>query len=369
MDSVILINYLGKKGGGCLDAYETAVGFIQNKKKVIAVVSKDAENIEAWRKLNLEKLIEVKTYHTKVQFIWTSIYFILVKRYKIARELKGIKIDYLYCPMITMWTGFLNEVFKENRIVVVNHDPKPHSGEENRIIGYLNKKTYENANVILVHSKQFVDYVKELYGKPCEYVPLGRHNVYKSIEIKKKLLSYDSSKWNILFFGRISKYKGLDVLADAFAMLERERDDVFLTVVGNGDFSPYREKYSKLDNVRIINQWIKDEEVESVFEGEKLINVLPYTDATQSGVALLAMDYSVPVIATKTGGLTEQIENGITGILVEPKNSHELYLAIKSLIENQELYTSVVQNEKRYIEGLSWKETTRQIIDILEKNV
>lgn len=53
---------------------------------------------------------------------------------------------------------------------------------------------------------------------------------------------------------------------------------------------------------------MEDEEVESIFSGENLVAVLPYLDATQSGVVLTAMDYGVPVIATDTGGLSEQIE-------------------------------------------------------------
>ena len=59
----VLINYTGRKGGGNLDAIESAKGLLQNGENVIAIVSSYAENIEDWRRLGLSKLISTLSFH------------------------------------------------------------------------------------------------------------------------------------------------------------------------------------------------------------------------------------------------------------------------------------------------------------------
>lgn len=325
MNRTVMINYLGRKGGGCLDSYEAAKGFLDNEIEVVAVVSLYAENLQQWKKLPLKKLIVIKTYKDKVSFIFSTVKFILKQRFLIRKELKGIKIDFIYCPMITYWTGFLNDIFQEIPVFTVNHDPIPHEGEEGKIENIINNHIYQRTDIIIVHSKKFAAYVKKRYKKPCVYLPLGRHDFYKRIKGKRSLFKYDETKHSILFFGRISPYKGLDDLCKAYKKLEEKREDVELIIAGNGAFGLYVEMYRHIRNVSILNQWIADEELESLFKKDNLIVVLPYKDATQSGVVLVAMDYGVPVIATNTGGLAEQVENGKTGLLVKPGDPEELY--------------------------------------------
>lgn len=366
MKRTVLINYLGRKGGGCLDSYESALGFMKNDMEVIAIVSAYSENIEMWRSLPLKELIEVKTYQDKISFVYRTIWFLLSERYRIKKRVSKLHFDFMYCPMLTLWAGFLNKII-DTRKIIVNHDPIPHSGEKNRFIQKLSESAYGDADAILVHSKLFQEYVEKTYKKECCYIPLGRHNLYKTVEQKRSIIQYQPDTWKFLFFGRISRYKGLDILAGAYKRLWQERKDIECIVAGNGDFSPYQEAYEDMENVRILNQWIADEEIESLFQAEKLVVVLPYLDATQSGVALVAMDYGIPVIATNTGGLSEQIVDGETGILIKPGNVEELYMAMKKIISDKELYEKLSVKEREYAESLSWKETALKIDEIVRK--
>lgn len=343
-ENVIVVNYMGRHGSGNIHAYVMVKAMLEEGESVVAVVSKYADNINSWRALDLTELIEVETYQNVIQFAYRSVAFYMHEAKNIARHLKeSYDILAIYNPMMTYWTFGLNRHLKNCKIITCNHDPIPHSGDRRK---WSFEKALKQSRIIIVHSRQFIEYVREHYPESrVEYMPLTRLNVY-DMPGKIKTVSYDSNKINFLFFGTISEYKGLGVLADAYRIAKKECPNITLTIGGNGDFSPYQETYDKLNNgdIFIVNRWIADEEVESFFDGKQLILILPYTDATQSGVALVAREYGIPIIATKTGGLPEQIEDGKTGLLVEPSDADELSKAMITLATNRDLINNMKKN-------------------------
>ncbi len=368
MSNTILINYTGRKGAGCLDAYESARGFIDNGQSVIAIVSEYSENLDLWQKLPLKKLVTTNTYSSKCSFFFSTLRFLFIGRHLLKRKFIDEKIDYIYCPMITFWTGFINSLFKNIPKYIVNHDPIPHFGEVGKIAVWFNDRIYDKCDVIVVHSRKFIEFVSKKYGKQTIYIPLGRHNIYQRIFKRKIVVNYDTTKSNFLFFGRISPYKGLEYLYDAYSRLGKEFNNIHLTIAGNGDFSAYQAMYESLNSVTILNKWIADDEIESLFQCKNLICVLPYIEATQSGVVLVAMDYGIPLIATNTGGLAEQIEDERTGLLVEPKDSDGLYSAMKKMLENRSLYLKISENQKSYIRTLDWQNSMRIVDNLYNSN-
>lgn len=363
---VIVFNYMGRHGSGNMHAYVMAKALVEQGENVVAIVSSFAENIDAWRALELTELVEVETYNSVASFAIKTIKFLLSESKKIYKSLScKYSIKAIYCPMLTYWTYFLNRRF-DARKIVCNHDPIPHSGDRRKITF---EKAYNDCDVIIVHSKSFVNYVEKRYPtKQVYYMPLTRLNVY-DLPDKRKAVDYDSDKINFLFFGTISKYKGLEVLADAYKIVRESCDNVSLTVGGNGDFSPYKEKYDEIadEDVTIVNRWIDDEEVESFFIGDNVVLVLPYTDATQSGVALVAQEYDVPVIATRTGGLTEQIVDEENGLLVEPSDVEDLSDAMIRVAENKELYATLKQNVKKYRKASDDDVLAKKLIEIIDE--
>lgn len=363
-ESVIVINYTGRKGGGALDAFETAKALVECGQKVIPIISNQIENLEMWKKIEFEKLIIISTYDSKFSFIKNSILFPFYQKRLIEKEISSYCVSAVYTPMSTFWTVPINNIFKNSSKIVVNHDPIAHSGAPKRVV-WLLERPFKKADIVVVHTKKFVDYTKEKYGR-TEYIPLGKHNLYRNVLNRKRIIQYDSTKINFVFFGRITEYKGLDILADAYKKIQSEYGDrVTLSIVGNGDFSEYRNKYDGLQNTTIINRWIADEEVESVFLGENLICVCPYKDATQSGVVLVAYDYGVPVIASNTGGIDEQIADGKTGALIEPNDVESLYCAMKKFIINELSIQDLRTNIDTFMKEISWENTARRIIELI----
>ncbi len=110
-----------------------------------------------------------------------------------------------------------------------------------------------------------------------DIIPLGEFSYYSkyiSSKVKKR-------KSTILFFGRISKYKGFDILLKAFPIIKKEIPECKMIIAGNGDIKPYKHLMIGLKDIIVINQWIKNEDTINYFAQADL-GVLPYKDVTQS---------------------------------------------------------------------------------------
>lgn len=368
MKKVTLINYTGSKGGGAQYTYELTASLINQGVPTVAIISSLNEDLISWKQLSLEKLIIIDTYKTPKELAIRSVLWNKNRKH-IVNELAEYNVENVIVPMITFWTKRINQLIKDTNLIVVLHDPIPHSGDKNKRVLQLFGETniLKKADYIVVLSKMFIEYVEKKYNKQNRVIsiPMGTTNLYKQIENKIQTPSYDESKVNFLFFGTISKYKGIEILGEAYKKVSEDLDNVTLTIAGSGDFSKYEEYFKDSENVNIYNRWIGNEEVESFFASKSVVVVLPYLDATQSGVIPVCISYGVPVIASNTGGLVQQLNDYETGILVQAGNSEELaevmiHLATdKEEAEKQRFYAN--ENAEKY----SWKNITKRFSELL----
>ncbi len=124
----------------------------------------------------------------------------------------------------------------------------------------------------------------------------------------------------LLCFGRLLAYKGLDLLADAVTLLG-PRDDFVLRVVGTGPESGVLDALRAMPQVTVENRWVPEDEVGALLAWSDAL-VLPYREASQSGVAAAALAAGRPVVATRVGGLAEQLGGRVGVVLCEPSASH-----------------------------------------------
>lgn len=141
----------------------------------------------------------------------------------------------------------------------------------------------------------------------------------------------------LLFFGFVRRYKGLDLALEALALLPPELD-VRLTVAGEfwhgaDGTRALIEHLGISDKVEIVNRYLSDDEVAEYFDRAHAV-VLPYRSATGSGVVAIAQYYEKPVIVTRVGGLPDVVEDGVTGFVVEPESPQAIADAIQRLGES-----------------------------------
>lgn len=112
-----------------------------------------------------------------------------------------------------------------------------------------------------------------------------------------------------LFFGRFLSYKGLDLLRDAFSELRRIRPEVHLTVVGHGNLDACAPGLRRLPGISVREGWVPEAEIPGLLSSCDAV-VLPYREASQSGIIPQALALGKPVIVTPVGGLPEQVPPG-----------------------------------------------------------
>jgi glycosyltransferase involved in cell wall biosynthesis len=121
----------------------------------------------------------------------------------------------------------------------------------------------------------------------------------------------------LLCFGRLLPYKGLDLLAEALSALPPDLP-VCVRVVGFGPESSALSALRACRCVTVENRWVPEPEIGALLAWSDAL-ILPYREASQSGVAAAALAAGRPVIATRVGGLREQLSGAAQAVLCEPE--------------------------------------------------
>jgi glycosyltransferase involved in cell wall biosynthesis len=115
----------------------------------------------------------------------------------------------------------------------------------------------------------------------------------------------------------------------------------------------------------MFTDFIPTSEVKYYFSSADCV-ILPYRDATQSGIVQIATNFSKPVIAANVGGIGEVIENNKTGFIVEKENPEALAEAIqKFYLESRE--TEFVKNIAVEVKKYSWESFVSGIFELLNQ--
>lgn len=139
---------------------------------------------------------------------------------------------------------------------------------------------------------------------------------------------------NILFFGLIRPYKGLEDLIEVFnSFSEEEVAGFWLTVVGetwDGCTEPAHliQTSRYRDRITFVNEYVSDEVVGAAFAHADVV-VLPYRRSSSSGTLHVAMSWGLPVVVSAVGGLPEAASGYAGAIFIEPEDHSELKTAIK----------------------------------------
>ena len=200
-----------------------------------------------------------------------------------------------------------------------------------------------------------------------------QHPLYSHFGAKKERtemedkLGLEHGKHNLLFFGLIRHYKGLDILLEAFAKLS---DQYQLIIAGE----PYEsmDKYEKIiadnnigDRVHIFPKYIKDSEVSDYYSVADVL-VMPYRSATQSGVSSVSYHFDVPLIVTDVGGLKETIGDRGTGLVAPRCEPEDIKMEIERFFSDPRISRSCVLNILQEKERLSWNNFCKQLLKFTE---
>lgn len=243
---------------------------------------------------------------------------------------------------------------KKIPVIYVCHNVFPH--ERFPLDRFLTKLVLKKGNGFILHSNKEVEDLKTIIDNPKHIV--AKHPTYNAFKFNnytksdaKSIINESEDKKILLFFGLVREYKGLKHLLRAMPDIIQYDSNIVLYVVG--DFGSNKEDYLSIinenkiaDNVRIVDGYVPDKEVEKYFAASDIV-VLPYESATQSGVVQIAYGFDKPCLVTKVGGLPDVVIDGKTGYVVEPFNPRAISNAVINFYkENKEQeFISGVQSE------------------------
>lgn len=229
----------------------------------------------------------------------------------------------------------------KRRMVLTMHDPLPHSSVDTRLNRFHRKKAIRlTPHFILLNKTQREEFMSH-YGVHEERVHLSKLSIYPHLlQIKPEA---PAMKGYALFVGIINPHKGVEYLCQAMLTVHEKYPGQKLIVAGSGKLYFDIEPFQKEGFLELYNQYLTSEQLVGFINNAAFV-VCPYIDATQSGVIMSAFALGKPVIATATGGLPEMVEDGRHGLIVPPKDSEALAIAIEKLITNPQLLQQIHDN-------------------------
>jgi glycosyltransferase involved in cell wall biosynthesis len=287
----------------------------------------------------------------------------------VFREIQNFAPDVVHYQGFHPWFDLALPLWHRYPLVCTVHDFRPHPGDK------LSQKTpfwvemflRRRADQLIVHSQHVRTLMVQQLDGASENISLMPH-----IQIGQELASpmAEEDEHLILFFGRIWEYKGLEYLIRAEPLISARVPDVRIMIAGQGeDFSRYARMMVHPENFIVHNEFISEERTAEYF-GRASIVVLPYVEASQSGVIPLAYSAAKPVVATTVGGLPEMVEHGRTGYLVAPRDAANLAEALVRLLLDRGLRRQMGANAKHKIElECSTEVIARETVEVYRRAV
>jgi D-inositol-3-phosphate glycosyltransferase len=252
-----------------------------------------------------------------------------------------------------------------------NVDKSKRDGGQSFLNRFSLRWQYRLSDHIFVHTEKMkIELVTEfgVAEEKVSVIPFGINNTVPNTTLSaadaKRQLGINKDEKTLLFFGNIAPYKGLEYLVAALIELSKKCSTYRLIIAGSvkncqGYWHTVEQSMilSGVDE-RIIRkiEYVPDEDTEIYFKAADVL-ILPYTHVFQSGVLFLAYSFGLPSIAADVGSLREEIIEGETGYVFEPRDSVDLARKIEEYF-NSELFgnlESLRTQIRRYAnERYSW---------------
>ena len=186
------------------------------------------------------------------------------------------------------------------------------------------------ADRMLVLGKNWVPFMERVMGEKNRKKVLVLHN---AVHTPSENL-YNNEGKNLLFYGMLTKQKGIEDLLDAFSnILDEIPEDICLMLYGDDVEGNVRERiHARSLETRVKYWgWLEKGEREKCFS-ETILHVLPsYSEGLPMAI-LETMSYGIPNVSTEVGSISEVVEDSKNGRLIQPGDVSKLSLVMKEMI-------------------------------------
>jgi len=253
------------------------------------------------------------------------------------------------------------------RVVFLCHNVVEHESAGWKIL--LTRLALGQADRFMVHTRLDETNLKALL--PKARIRRHPHPLYDQFPEPAQQLPR-RARLELLFFGLVRPYKGLDLLLDALHQA-RLPVDFFLTIAGEfwqGKEALLRriKENSLQEKIEILDRYIPEQQAADLFQRADLV-VLPYRSATGSGIIPLAYHYNRPVLVTPVGGLPEVVLDGESGFVAEVPTAEGIARCLERGYDVLRDRQRIAQGIDKVKAGLSWESFVRDLLPFLDEHL
>ena len=166
----------------------------------------------------------------------------------------------------------------------------------------------------------------------------------------------------LLYVGRISREKDLDVLAAAYRQVRDQGHPVQLFIVGDG---PYSEALARALPDAVFLGYLEGEPLATAYASADIF-VFPSTTDTFGNVVIEAQASGLPVIVSDLGGPKELVEDGVNGLVTKAHDVEDVARAITLLVGDQKRRTRMGEKARQSVVDRSWPDAFRKFWESTE---
>jgi glycosyltransferase involved in cell wall biosynthesis len=260
-------------------------------------------------------------------------------------------------PDVVMWSTWrftldaafvtlLGRTLPRTTSVLVAHEPTAHSARDTtvrksgRLFDQMLALAWRSMDVIFVLGEETRRRAIEAWHPPAPVLVIPHGDSGALVKEAASCPGAASTDAVVLFFGTWSRYKGLELLLDAFALLRSRMPDARLVIAGGVgrdlNLSSVLRRAEAIGGVDARPRYIDAAELNTLFATARVV-VTPYLRASQSGVAHLAHTFARPVVATSVGDIPSVVHHRETGLVVPPADADALASALEEMMRDPEL--------------------------------
>lgn len=262
------------------------------------------------------------------RLLWNSV--------RLRRWIRDQRIDRVVCVMESVYQSLALPVLVPGDVEYVTciHDGSAHPGEGSVVQSIGRRNELRRADRVVTFSDAVTDIIADQVDVP---VSTGSHPPFDLQDAATQPRELPDVPV-IGIFGRLQKYKGIDVALEAMSILrKRGAPECELRIIGSGPEERLRDTPLG-DQAVWDNRWIPEDEVTDIVRSFDIM-LLPYTEASQSGPVTLALAHAVPCVGTPVGAIPEQVDG--FGVIASEVSPEAVADAVESLLCDPDHYRSL----------------------------
>ena len=290
----------------------------------------------------------------------------------LARERPDV-IHFQWAPLPAVDRWFLPRLRRIAPLVLTVHDSTPFNGNPSSRLQALGAHTIlAGFDALIAHTEGAVARLAAA-GIDAHRLHRIAHGLLGAVEARERGAQgpgRSDTRIEILAFGKIKPYKGVDVLIDAVARLDAARRTALRVRVVGQAYMPTEPLVQRAAQAGVSDcfefdfRFVPDAEAQALFERAALL-VFPYRTIDASGVLMIALAAGRPVIASRIGNFAELLEHERDALLVRPDDPAELAAALARFIDDAGLRERLANGARALRASVpTWAEIARATVDV-----